>query len=600
MSTIRNRTILSITFLCLAARAGLCAVPADAVAVVNGEVLLRRDFTAALVRELGRPVLETYIDWVLVEQEARGAGISIAEGVLEARRETEIRLRMRRLYENARMTPEEFTDAAVTHGWTRDQAQKEIEKSIRPEVLRLRLLAEKVLRPQVKVPDAAVRQYYDRTHGKRFAAAHIAVPDEEFARQLLGLLRVQPQQWPDLVLRFSLDRASIPSTGRLQPVPASSELGKALAEMEAGSIRLYEEKGPVLRPGKPVGGQFASDASRWHVLYLIRPIPASDRPFEEVEDELRKELYCRRAGGIIDGWLAWLHARATVVVNLSLEPRARAVLGSDIVAFVNGEPIRTEAFGSTLVQEFGRDFIGPYVDRYLVFQKTRDMGVEVPQETLEESLAEATERAFAEHAANNGMTAEQFEKFLGEGELSPSDYKARLARHVVPVEDIRAELLARQVLADDVTVTEEDLQRAYSERYGERIDARPIVLDDLPTAEAVLADARRGANFELLVRTKSVEPLAWMHRGLVRNITPLHPYYQRVKDLPVGQVTGPFESNEKHVILKVIARHSASDPPPIADVRGALVEQVRAEKIRALTAAWLEVLRAESEIEIEL
>ncbi|MDP6439743.1 MAG: peptidylprolyl isomerase, partial [Candidatus Brocadiia bacterium] len=199
-----------------------------------------------------------------------------------------------------------------------------------------------------------------------------------------------------------------------------------------------------------------------------------------------------------------------------------------------------------------------------------------------------------------GMTAEQFEKFLGEGELSPSDYKARLARHVVPVEDIRAELLARQVLADDVTVTEEDLQRAYSERYGERIDARPIVLDDLPTAEAVLADARRGANFELLVRTKSVEPLAWMHRGLVRNITPLHPYYQRVKDLPVGQVTGPFESNEKHVILKVIARHSASDPPPIADVRGALVEQVRAEKIRALTAAWLEVLRAESEIEIEL
>ncbi|MDP6107014.1 MAG: peptidylprolyl isomerase, partial [Candidatus Brocadiia bacterium] len=440
----------------------------------------------------------------------------------------------------------------------------------------------------------------DRTHGKRFAAAHIAVPDEEFARQLLGLLRVQPQRWPDLVLHVSLDRASIPSIGRLQPVPASSELGKVLAGMEASSIRLYEEKGPVLRPGKPAGGQFQSDASRWHILYLIRPIHASDRPFQEVKDELRRELYCRRAGEIIDGWLARLHARATVVVNLSLEPRARAVLHSDIVAFVNGEPIRTEAFGSTLVKEFGRDFIGPYVDRYLVFQKTSGMGIEVPQEALEESLAEATEMVFAEHATNYGMALEEFEEFLGKSGLSPSNYRVQLARYLIPVEDIRAELLARQVLADDVTVTEEDLQRAHSERDSERIDARRIVLDDLPTANAVLADAQRGADFGLLVRTKSVAPLAWMHRGLVRNITSLHPYYQRVKGLPVGQVTGPFESNGKHVILKVIARHSASDPPPIAEVRAALVEEVRAEKIRALTAAWIEVLRAESKIEIEL
>lgn len=565
----RTSLVLCVVALCAAARVALCAVPEGAVAVVNGDVLSRAEFRDALVRTLGWSAMETYIDWTLVEQEARRAGVTVSDAEVEARAKLEARIRRRRLAEEQeRMSPQ--------------QAIGEIETALRPETLRVRLLAEKLLRPRVSIRDVELRECYERTHGGRFLAAQIALEDQQSARTLLGVLSVQPEAWPDAVLHYSLDRASVPYQGRMRPVPASSPLGEMLQGMAAGEMRIY------------------GDNDRWHIVQLIRSIPPSGRSFEEVEEELREELYCQRVDEVIDSWLAGLNARATVVVNLSTDPRERGVLGSRTVAFVNGEGIRIEAFGDALVDLFGKRFIGPYVDRHLVFQHARRRGITVPREALDAAVAQAADRLFAEHAASEGMTAEQFALALERQMLSADDYKRELAKELVPVEDIRAELLAEQVLAGMIELTPEDVERTYKDMYGERIEVQRIVLDDTATAERILEAVRNGANFQLLVQAASVEPMAWMHKGIVPDVTALHPYYRRVERLSVGACTNAFDSEGRYIILKVLGKHPATAPPALDSVREEVTRLARARKARTRIAAWLEKLRAESEIEIEL
>ena len=570
------------------------AAPDGVVAVVNGEALSRGDFTAALVHGLGSATLDGYIDWVLVRQEARKHGVTIAEGELEQRKQLEIRLRMRRLYDGARMTPDEFAEAATAYGWEPSHARREIERSITAEMLRVPLLAEKVLRSRITITEAEVRAYYDRTEGERFSAAHIVVAQEAQARGLCEALRAQPDRWADAVW-YSLDRASIPLKGRIRTVAASSRLGKVFADMQPGELRIYHEA-PA---GRTTGAQQARPES-WHVLRLLRRVPPTGRSFAEARAALKSEVYCRRVSDMLAQWLARLNATACVVTNMSGDPRVRGVLGSDTVVYVNGESVSLGAFGRDLVKQFGRRFIGPYIDRHLIFQHAREAGITLAPEALDQRLAEAADLLFAEQAAGQGMSAADYElRFTDQG-VSVEEYKRELRRECVPVEDLRAELFAARILAPNIRVTDEDVDHAYRDRYGERIDVRRIVVAELATANRVLDAARGGADFALLVQKESVESLAWMHKGLVRTVTALSPYYQQVKDLPVGRFTDAFRSGGKYVVLKVIARHPAVDPPALGSVRKEIVEEVRAAKALKLIAAWLEKTRAAATIEIHL
>jgi len=208
---------------------------------------------------------------------------------------------------------------------------------------------------------------------------------------------------------------------------------------------------------------------------------------------------------------------------------------------------------------------------------------------------------YEESAAERGMDPKAYSAFLTENGISPEEFKDGLAREFVPADDVRAVLLAEQMASPEgVEVAEADIQQAYSERYGERIDVRRIILDSGARAEKVYNQTFEGANFELLVLTESKEPLVWMTRGLVKNITPKHPYYEKVKDLRVGELSAAFRKDGHYHLLKVVARHPPVEAPPIETVRERIREEVRQQKLSSRTVAWLEKHKAESSIEIQL
>ncbi len=582
MKPLRNIVHLVLAAAFLAAGAAECAVPQGAVAVVNGRAIRRWDFERALVRTLGRATFDRFVDGVLVEQEAARKGIGVSEKELEARRKLELDLSMRRVFQNARMTAEEFRSLAAAYGWEEDAARREIEDSLSPWVLRIRLLSEKLLRAHVEITEPEVRRYYEWTRGERYGAAHVAVGDEAMARQLMEEIEQGELSWAAAVARHSLDRASVQYGGRMLPVPASCELGTVLARMQPGELKLY------------------SDGELWHVLQLIRRIPPARASFEEVKNTLKEELYCRKVDETIDSWLAGLHARACIVPNISGDPEVRRVLGADVVAFVNGMAVPVSRFGEAVLDRFGARLIEPHIERELIFQEADRRGVEPTEERLRERLMSIGDRLFAERLAALGMDAEEFAGELSAAGISAHQYKDRLIQDFVARDDVRAILLAEQMVAGGVEVTEQDVRQAYQEHYGERLDVRRIIVEDAAKAEEIRNRALSGASFQLLVQTESVEPYAWMHKGLVTDIAAGHPYFEHVRDLREGELCNVFQRQGKYHLLKLVARRLPAEPPPFESVREAMRERAMREKTRRRVIAWLEKLKAEAQIEVHV
>ena len=129
--------------------------------------------------------MDTYVERVLIAQEARGAGVTVTDQELEARRKLEVDLRLQAAEQSTRMGPQEFQTAAADQGMSMDQVRAELDSSISADALRSKLLAEKLLAPTMDLGDKALRAYYERTRGKRFAAAHIAVADQAQAERLM-------------------------------------------------------------------------------------------------------------------------------------------------------------------------------------------------------------------------------------------------------------------------------------------------------------------------------------------------------------------------------------------------------------------------------
>lgn len=591
-----NRTspILFAAFLaglavCLLAEPGLSAgspdestpegeVPEDAIAVVNGRPVPRKQFFRSLARTMGEAAIDSFLDRVLVRQAAQARGIEVTRQEVEERRELEIRLRMHRLYEQARMTPEEFRRAARSYGWEEGRARKEIAAGITPAAMRLQLMLEKLLAPEIEISERDLRSHYRWTRGPRLAGAHIMVESSEKAEEVLEELRDSPEAWREMVQKHSVDRPSVPYAGRMQPVPAETSMGRALAQVKPGEARIY------------------SDGENHHVLRLIRRIPAQGPPFEEIRQKLRREVLARRAGEQADALLARLRREATIVTNVAATERKRRLLGPDVVAYVNGRPVHVVEFGRVLLEQFGAPLLQPFIERQLIFQQAEQKDVQVSPEALEKRRRELAEAILARRKRQAGR--EEFHRSLEENAISEQQYGEKLAEEQVSPAEVRALLLAEKMVTPDVSITSEDLRDAYDRHYGERIEVRQLAARTQAEAVDLRRRAQSGVSFRLLMQTQSAGALSWAQDALVRNITPDHPFYPYVRKLPPGRISPILNHGSRFYLLEVIGRHKPEDPPPLESVREELEELAGKEKIRSRIQAWLHKLKAESRVQI--
>ena len=566
----------------MAGSGAVCAeVPSGAVAVVNGEQISREEFGNALVHSFGKATIGSMIDRMLVRQQAEKRGITISEEELQIRKELEVSIRIRDFLQEARLSPQEFDAAAQKLGIKPDQLRQRIISGISEEALRFTLMTEKLLEDSINISPQEVRDYFERTRGERYLVAHIQVQSQELARQILEKLNQNPDQWEELLIQHSQDRASVEYRGRLPVVSASSDLGAALSGMERGQVTLYRGD------------------TGWHVIRLLAKIPSADEEYAEVRDKLEREMLCRRAANRSDTWLAELLSEATIVTNLSADPQERMVLGRDVAAYVNGEPLKLDEFRDVLIKQFGRSTISDFVHKKLIFQAAEQQGIKVTEEEVGERMAELGDFLMVERAARLKMAPEELRKFLKENGIEPEEFRDRLAREHISRSDVKATVLAEKAVADEVQVSEQELQEAYSQQGKERLIGREIVVESASKASRLYERILGGSNFRALVLADSVEPVAWLHRGLERNITSSHPYYKHLKGKELGEVAY-FKLGDRYHIVRLVGKKAPATLPAFESMRDSILRMVRKQKARNRIVAWLEKLSAEATIEVDL
>jgi hypothetical protein len=552
------------------------------VAVVNGESISRADFGAYLVRSLGRSARDTFVDWMLVEQEARRLGVTITDAELADRKGLEVELRLRAVLRNARMSLEEYQKVPNSPGRDMAKLRLSIAGAISDNALRTLFLAEKIIAPQLDLSEAALRDYYERTRGGQFTAAHIVVGSQRTAEDLLDLLRERPAAWSEAVLQYSLDRDSVPYKGRIGPVPAASELGRTLSAVQPGERKLYRE------------------GDLWHVVRLVSAVPPSQERFEEIKGRLKTELIAEQTPGRFESLLASLNRAACVVDNLFPEPQARRPLGAETAVFVNGEAFPVSRLEGILLQEFGPRMLSPYIERVLVFQEARRRGLVVSEEEMGARMRGIGQELFDEQAVQRRMKPQQLSTSLARTGVDIAGYKMDLVRQFVAPEDVRAELLAEKMVADGVQVSESEIREAYADLRKHRFVVRELAADSAAVAERMYRALKQGVRFDVVARTELSEPGQWQPGSLVSVVTSSHPHYSYVKDLQEGEVSGIFKQGGKYRIIEVLERCSPSEPPALDSARPTLEQEVRLRKSKARIQALLVKLKVESAIEIRL
>ncbi len=585
--TLRVHILLATVLPALAAGAGtradVAAVAArDAVAIVNGRPIDRAEFALCLVRSLGRSAIQSFSDRALIEQEAARLGLTLTDEEFARRKQLAVAMQARAVLAETRMGQEEFQATAEAQGWHVSELHARIEASISDRSLRSQALVEKILAPSLAIDEADLRDHYERTRGRRYAAAHILVPTRARAEDVIDRLRGDMSLWTQFVIERSLDRDSLPYKGRLRPVLPSSLLGAALADMGPGDLK-------VLACG-----------DYWQVVRLIREIAPSGESFEDVADAVRAEVLATRAAERGNYLLADLHSRAHVVANLSPDPNVRRLLGEETAVFVNGQALPVARLAEVLVEDYGADMIEPYIERVLIEQEAERMAVAVTDAELEARMTAIADGLLRDHAAAGGIDEEQLPEALARRGVDAADLRRDLLAKFVAPEDVRATLLAEKLVRDGVEVTRQDVVRAHRELGEPRATVKVLSARDVVTAEQMDRRLRRGVSFDLVARTQSPRSGVWMPGHLELTMSSSHPYYAQLRRLQTGETSGVFKHGGQYRIIKLLRRHPSVEPPPLETVYEELERRVRLLRSRDRVQALLVRLKAESDIQVLL
>jgi parvulin-like peptidyl-prolyl isomerase len=294
------------------------------VAVVNDTVILESELYQRAAPELGelerdrdprekqkqfkailRRTLDEMVNDELMIQAAAEAELSVSD--------EEVDKAMADVKKSNKMTDAQFTEALAAQGYTLAAYKRDVKK----QILRMRAI-NIMVRPRVSVTDADVKERYAKMTARSGATtdlhvAHIliSVPDkatpeeQEAARRRAGELVERARGGEDfakLALGSSEDASSKEKGGDLgwfKRGELPTEWEEQLFASEKGDVR-----GPIAGP------------RGLHVFYVVDTRKDALKPFDEVKDELKNELYAdemEKQGKI---WIEELRRKAHVEVKL--------------------------------------------------------------------------------------------------------------------------------------------------------------------------------------------------------------------------------------------------------------------------------------------
>ena len=262
------------------------------------------------------------------------------------------------------------------------------------------------------------------------------------------------------------------------------------------------------------------------------------------------------------------------------------------------------AHADKIVSESQKDVLRGLVDRQLLLEKGKDMGITADAD-LTKKLDEMRKQMKLE-------SMEDLEKAAQAQGISFEDFK----------QNLRTEIITQQVISREVggriTVSKEEQQKYYEQHKSELERPEQIKLSEIlvstdqagddqqklveiqTKADDLLKQIKAGANFDELAKKESQGPSAAQggDLGYFKRGTLAKQLEDTTFALQKGQISDVIRTKQGFVILKV-TDHQTAGIPPMSEVEQGLQERVYMTKLQPALREYLKKLREDAFIDIK-
>lgn len=244
------------------------------------------------------------------------------------------------------------------------------------------------------------------------------------------------------------------------------------------------------------------------------------------------------------------------------------------VATVNGEPISREAWLEIMTEVAGDRVLDVMIRRKIVEQAARRQGIEVTDAELQSIIDR--------QAAEIGGMNELVNRLSQMGETL-EDYRDRLY----------TETLLRKMVEPQVTVSEEEVEQFFREKYGRKARVQVIVTATRADAENLLKRARAGEDFAALAEENSIDPVTVRNNGYLplplsegmwpKSVGEVHiteEMGEEIFSLRTAQVSDVIKGPRGNFYLFRLGRRVEAADVKLEDVRDEIREEAREAKLQ--------------------
>jgi parvulin-like peptidyl-prolyl isomerase len=447
------------------------------VAIVNGVDITSDQLATECLARHGGSVLETLVNRRIIEQACQRQGITVSpqdvSGEIDAmaRRFSVPRDKWLEMIQQERgITPKQYADDIV---WP---------------MLALRTIARGAVEPSAE----ELQQAFENRFGPAVKARIIACRSRQDAEAVRAKALAAPEEFGALARQHSVDVGSASANGWVQPIRLHSgdaAFDKAAFTLQEGGI-----------------SEVVQVADQFIVIKCEGHLPPSGATLDEVRPQLAEELRERKSRQASSEVFKKLQD-ATTVENVMNDP-AKAGSRPGVAALVNSQPVTLEEVKSVCLERYGRDVIEVLVTRTLVEQALKKQQQTVTQADLDAEIARAATQMGFTKADGTADTAAWLDRVTREEKVPMRHY----------MEDVVWPTVALKKLVGGVSVSQEDLDKAFAATFGPRAKCRIIVLDSQRRAQEVWQMARQNPapeHIATLAETYSADPTTRSLRGEV-------------------------------------------------------------------------------------
>lgn len=256
----------------------------------------------------------------------------------------------------------------------------------------------------------------------------------------------------------------------------------------------------------------------------------------------------------------------------------------DVMAIVNGKDISRKDLMDACVRRFGEDVLESLVNKRLIMNHCAKRGITITNDEINAEIDRMAKR----FQLGREQWLELLQKERG---VSPQEY----------ARDIIWPTLALRKLADgQLQPSQQEIDRAFEQEYGEMIRARLIAVSDAAKAKKLHDElAAHPENFARMAIENSEDVGSASVGGMIQ------PIRRNVGDpsleaaafaLKPGQISAVIQAGAQFVILKCDERIPQRNVP-IAQVQGQIVERIKEDKLREAAHTLFAQLQKSATIE---